>query len=76
MIALCTSTPVFTDAGENTLLTFPSGDGEPIRIVLTRNQLCLLAMHSQIARTDAFAKPQPEMAELVPMTAKAVGGAN
>lgn len=35
MIALCTGDPLFTDAGENTLVTFPSGEGTKAKVSRT-----------------------------------------
>jgi len=67
MITLCTGAPIFTDAGDNTLVSFPSGDGEPIRIVLNRNQLCHLHRAGRAAIDDSFGKPQPDLSQPVPI---------
>lgn len=61
MIALCTGTPEFTTGDEQTIVTFPSGEGEAVRVALTRNQLCQLMQQSRWAMNEAFEAPQPEV---------------
>lgn len=60
MIALCTGTPTFEVDGEQSIVTFPSGAGEAVRVALNRNQLVYLSQLSHRAMVDAFKQPQPE----------------
>jgi hypothetical protein len=66
MIVLCTGAPSFADGCETTVVSFPSGDGDPVRITLTRHQLGRLVHSGQRAMVEAFAEPQPELSDLVP----------
>ena len=69
MIALCTGIPEFSEAGEQTVVTFPSGDRGSVAIALDRNQLCYLFQHARLAMHESFAAPQADIAEIVPMQA-------
>lgn len=71
MIALCTGKPAFEAIGEQTIVTFPSGTGEAVRVALTRNQLCQLMQLSRTAMTDAFNQPEVEVSPPVAFRRKA-----
>lgn len=63
MIALCTGAPAFEFDGERTIVSFPSGKGEAVRVALNRNQLCYLSQSSHRAMVEAFEQPQAETAK-------------
>lgn len=73
MIALCTDKPQFRLSGEQVLISFPSGPGEPVEIALTRNQLCQLYRTARCAMDASFDQPEAVNAEIVPMRAKVAG---
>ncbi|MFN7157680.1 MAG: hypothetical protein ACK4MR_03160 [Erythrobacter cryptus] len=58
MIALCTGAPAFEFDGEQTIVSFPSGRGDAVRVALSRHQLCYLSQTSQAAMVEAFKQPQ------------------
>ncbi len=66
MIILCTGKPKFEADGAYTVVSFPSGKGEAVRVALNRNQLCYLMQFSQRAMVEAFDKPQPDLTVPLP----------
>lgn len=64
MIALATGEPAFQQQGESTILTIPSGDGEPITVSLSRYLLGHLVQQGMTAMVDAFGTPQPDLASV------------
>lgn len=69
MIALATGNPTLTTEGDRTLVAFPSGTDELV-ISLSLNQLIHLRQRSGAAVNDAFAAPQPEVAEVITLRRK------
>ena len=67
MIVLSTGSATFVPEGDMTLLTIPSGQGEPVAIALTRHQLAQLSHASRKAVQEAFDAPQPVLASIQPM---------
>lgn len=63
MIALCTGAPAFEFDGESTIVSFPSGKGDAVRVALSRHQLCYLSQSSHRAMVEAFKQPQAETSQ-------------
>ncbi|MEL7728497.1 hypothetical protein AAG612_03060 [Citromicrobium bathyomarinum] len=66
MIALATGQPAFRQDGDYTILSVPSGDGAPIEIAFSKNQVVYLSREAADAVQEAFST-MPIAAELIPM---------
>lgn len=70
MISLCTDKPTLSAGGERTLISFPSGEGEPVTVALNRAQLVALCYSSRRAMVEAFDEDTPEPAEPISIRAR------
>lgn len=63
---LCTKDPTVKIDGERIVLSAPSGK-ETVQIALSLNQLLKLRIATIKVMDDAFAIPEPAIAEVIPM---------